>query len=189
MCLVQLYVLACWFWYHGWLLQVYMHAIVSSMHLFWTQLYLYYASAMYKQKYFDIVNYVLLYSSYLANKIHTEKIHAQYNLFHLKFCCCPLCSCMVDCCIWLFFCIFCIYIIPAFFVERSLLLGYNSFDIALTYPYDTTLVITHCCLISKEIYNTILCILLYNSYTHIQYNVNDTNPHQTQLNFQRNSFQ
>ena len=119
---------------------------------------------MYKQKYFDIVNYVLLYSSYLANKMHTERIHAQYNLFHLEFCCC-LCSCMVDCCIWLFFCIFCTYIIPAFFVERSLLLGYNSFDIAFTYPYDTTLLITHCCLISKEIYNTILCILLYNSYT------------------------
>lgn len=183
MCLVQLYVLACWFWYHGDFCKC------ICMLLYHLCIYFGHNSiAMYKQKYFDIVNYVLLYSSYLANKMHTEKIHAQYNIFHLEFCCC-LCSCMVDCCIWLFFCIFCTYIIPAFFVERSLLLGHDSFDIAFTYPYDTTLLITHCCLISKEIYNTILCILLYNSYTHIQYNVNDTNPHQTQLNFQRNSFQ
>ena len=62
-----------------------MHAIVSSMHLFWTQLYLYYASAMYMQKYFDIVNYVRLYSSYLANKMHTEKIHVQYIYFTSNF--------------------------------------------------------------------------------------------------------
>ena len=41
--------------------------------------------AMYMQKYFDIVNYVRLYSSYLANKMHTEKIHVQYIYFTSNF--------------------------------------------------------------------------------------------------------
>lgn len=161
--------------------------LYNLMHLLWHNIYLY-ASAMYMQNIMKMSNIYLCahlssngwtYIENMSNILHTTSNSVDC-----------LRSCMVDCCIWLFFCIFCTYIIPAFFVERSLLLGYNSFDIALTYPYDTTLVITHCCLISKEIYNTILCILLYNySYTHIQYNVNDTNPHQTQLNFQRNSFQ
>ena len=78
------------------------------------------------------------------------------------------CSCMADCCIWLFFQVLCICIMSLYCIEISNVLGYYSIDIASIYPNNIALVINHYYLASKEmirrriVYIVVSFISLYN---------------------------
>ena len=88
--------------------------------------------------------------THLSSKLmHLHWVYIQCMHSISNFVACP-CSCMADCCIWLFFWVLCICIMPTYCIENIETLGCRSIDIASIYHNDIALVITHYYLANKE---------------------------------------
>ena len=132
--------------------------LYNLMHLLWHNIYLY-ASAMYMQNIMKMSNIYLCarlssngwtYIENMSNILHTTSNSVDC-----------LRSCMVDCCIWLFFWFLCICIMPAFCIVISDVLGCESIYIAPHIPKWHSTVINHCYWYIREmIRRRIVCFVV-----------------------------
>ena len=108
----------------------------------------------------QIYTYILLVSRWL---MHLYWIYILCMNYISNFVAWP-CSCMADCCIWLFFCILCICIMSSYCIEISNVLGCRSIDIASICHNDIASWSPTTIWPTKRWYEEELSILLYHSY-------------------------